>query len=97
VKAEDYEAADFKINFSISLLASFKKLKYKNMAEEKTGLILKGYEAGGNEKGSSIDFKEVFKWITSPLLCQELDMPANLSSVFFIHCTFANKNNHGEY
>ena len=37
---------------------------------------------------SNLDFKEVFKWITSPLLAKKLGVPANLDGQFLINCTF---------
>ena len=37
------------------------------------------------------DFKEVFKWIVSPLLAKELSVPANMDGNFHINCVF-----HGE-
>ena len=37
---------------------------------------------------SNLDFKEVFKWTTSPLLVKKLGVPANLDGQFHINCTF---------
>jgi tRNA pseudouridine synthase 10 len=52
-------------------------------------LKLTGYEASGDR--ASIDFKEVFKWITSPLFAEQLGLPPNLDSQFNIHCLFLEK------
>ena len=35
-----------------------------------------------------IGFKEVFKWIVSPIISKALDKPANLEGNFWITCTF---------
>ena len=37
---------------------------------------------------SNLDFKEVFKWTTSPLLAKKLGASANLDGQFHINCTF---------
>jgi len=34
------------------------------------------------------DFKEVFKWIISPLIAKELSVPANLEGNFHVNCVF---------
>ena len=37
---------------------------------------------------AELDFKEVFKWIVSPLLAKELGVPANLDGSFHVTCAF---------
>ncbi len=41
-----------------------------------------------NFKGGHTDFREVFKWITSPLIAREIGKPANLDGVFWVNCSF---------
>jgi len=41
-----------------------------------------------NFKGGHTDFREVFKWITSPLIAKEIGKPANLDGVFWVNCSF---------
>jgi len=91
VKAQDFEATDFKINFSIGLIASLNKLKITFEAEQELGQKLSGFEPAMDNRNTSIDFKEVFKWIASPLLSEKLDLPPNLESLFNIHCVFLDK------
>lgn len=57
-------------------------------AEEKLGKKLKTYE----EKNNSHEFKEVFKWIVSPIIANRLDIHPNLDGKFLIHCNFASKD-----
>ena len=45
-----------------------------------------GFESTGD--AFSIDFKEVFKWITSPLICEKLGVPAQMDSKFKVSCSF---------
>ena len=89
VKKEGFEAQDFKINFSISVIASLNKQKVVFYAQEKLGLTFEAYEKGGK----SVDFKEVFKWICSPLLAKALDLPPALEGPFNVHCLFLLKDN----
>ena len=59
-------------------------------AEQKLGLDFKN---GTNYdkhimRSNQLDFKEVFKWIVSPLLAKELGVPANLDGSFLVNCSF---------
>ena len=38
-----------------------------------------------------IDFKEVYKWIMSPLIARKLDVYANLDGEFHINVNFCNR------
>lgn len=87
VKEQDYEFKDFKITFGVSIVAHLKKQKLMFLAESQFGTKVPIFEAGA----LCIDFKEVFKWITSPLLVQRLDESANLDGLFKIHCDFKNE------
>lgn len=87
VKQSDFEFQDFKITFGVSIVAHLKKQKLMFMAESHFGTKVPIFEAGA----LCIDFKEVFKWINSPLLAQRLDESANLEGLFKIHCDFKNE------
>ena len=52
------------------------------------GKKIKTYE----EKNNSLEFKEVFKWIVSPIVAKRLAIPPNLDGQFLIHCNFASKD-----
>ena len=52
------------------------------------GKKLKTYE----EKNNSLEFKEVFKWIMSPIIANRLGIHPNLEGLFLIHCNFASKD-----
>ena len=45
----------------------------------------------------SVDFKEVFKWVTSPLFAEKLGVPANMDSDFNINCVFSDKQPESEF
>lgn len=83
VEADNYEANDFKISFTVSIVAALKKFKFKCMAEDKLRTQVPIFEAD-KSKTTSIDFKEVYKWILSPLIASRLHKPANLHSTFHI-------------
>jgi hypothetical protein len=76
------------LNFSISIIAFLNKQKLIFLAEEKLGKLLEGH----SKSLHSIDFKEVFKWITSPLIAQNLDKSPDLEGNFQIHCMFCLKD-----
>jgi hypothetical protein len=40
---------------------------------------------------SNIDFKEVYKWIMSPLISRTLNVPANLEGRFLINVNFCRR------
>ena len=39
-------------------------------------------------RGGKFDFKEVFKWVISPILAKELAVQANLDGSFLVNCQF---------
>ena len=78
----------------MSLVASLKKFKYRGLAEDKIGAQVPVFEVD-KSKATSIDFKEVYKWILSPLIASRLQKPANLHSNFHIQCTFSNQSEEG--
>lgn len=87
VKASGYEYADFKITFSISLRAYLNRLNIITKAES---VLAKSFSQHTNKAQyrGSLDFKEVFKWVMSPILTKELGVPANLTGSFLISCVF---------
>ena len=87
IKSEGYEFDDFKITFSISVVASLNKLRLVLLAEEQLQTKLEGVDT----RKMSIDFKEVFKWVVSPVLVNALGKPANLGGKFLINVNFSAK------
>ena len=89
VRDSGYEHADFKITFSISIRAHLSRLLIIQQAETLTG---KTWDSNRNFNKSLFrsghDYKEVYKWIMSPLLAKELQCPANLEGAFHINCVF---------
>lgn len=87
MKASGYEYADFKITFSISIKAHLNRLRIVSKAEQTLG---KDFEHNFNKSAyrAGTDFREVFKWIISPILAKQLDVPANLEGSFLINCIF---------
>lgn len=59
------------------------------MAEEAVGTKFETYE----RKHNSLEFKEVFKWIMSPLISNRLGKSVNLDGHFLINCNFSEKEN----
>ena len=55
------------------------------MAQEKIGKNLEALEQGGKP----IEFKEIFKWVCSPLIAESLGIPANMDGLFQIHVSFS--------
>ena len=88
MKTQDFEYVDFKITFGISIVAHLNKSRAIFGAEETLGKKLKTYE----EKNNSHEFKEVFKWIMSPIIANRLGIHPNLDGLFLIHCNFASKD-----
>jgi hypothetical protein len=41
---------------------------------------------------TAIDFKEVYKWIMSPLIARKLNVPANLDGAFLINVNFCKRD-----
>ena len=89
VRASGFEYADFKITFSISMMAYLNRLRVVSNAEQ---TINKDFSSHFNKAafrgGGNLDFKEVFKWIVSPILAKELSVPANLDGAFLVNCIF---------
>jgi len=82
-----YEFSDFKITFSISIRANLNRMIVVTRAEQALGKdFFKHFNRGSFRAGQ--DFKEVFKWIVSPLLARELSVPANMDGSFHINCVF---------
>ena len=60
-------------------------------AEDSIGLTMTPCEAKlGN---ISLEFREVFKWVMSPIIAERLQSKVNLDSKFFINCSFSEKTN----
>ena len=98
VRASEYEYSDFKLTFSISIRAYVNRLRIVSQAEQ---ALNKEFDKNFNKSSyrAGIDFKEVFKWILSPLIAKELEVPANLEGTFLINCIFyrtANETIEGE-
>ncbi len=89
VRAEGYEYRDFKLTFSISVIAYINKIRVISEAEERLGK--KFTLATKDISRSLIDFKEVYKWIMSPLIAKKLDVYANLEGQFLINVNFCNR------
>jgi hypothetical protein len=86
ILASGFEFADFKISFSINLRAYLMRYIQIDKAEK---ALQKQYKIRAkNFKGGHTDFREVFKWITSPLIAREIGKPANLEGVFWVNCSF---------
>ena len=49
-----------------------------------------------NKRQNALDFKEVFKWIVSPILSKALNVPANLDGNFLINFNFAKRESQSE-
>lgn len=95
VAGEGFEFTDFKITFSISIIAYLKRLLIISQTTEELGKPFK-YSQGKDR--SVIDFKEIYKWIMSPLIARRLNVPANLDGKFLIHVSFAQREEtKGEY
>ena len=45
---------------------------------------------------TNLDFKEVFKWVISPLIAKKLDIPANLDGQFLVNCIFSDQKEEQE-
>ena len=55
VKHDDFEARDFKINFTLSIVPMLNKVRFRYLAEDAVGTKLEGHEKQGNEtSGTSI-------------------------------------------
>ena len=97
VRASGFEYADFKITFSISLMAYLNRLRVVGNAEQ---TLNKDFSSHFNKAafrgGGNLDFKEVFKWIVSPILARELSIPANLDGAFLVNCIFQRDGPDGE-
>eukprot|EP00347_Sterkiella_histriomuscorum_P020730 403336698 len=76
VKQQGFEFQDFKITFSISIIAYINKIIAICEAEQKNAL----------------DFKEIYKWIMSPKIARRLDVPANLEGTFLVNVNFCNRD-----
>jgi len=87
VKESGYEYADWKMTFSISLRAYLNRFVIVTKAEQE---LKKDFSDKFNKAAfkSGLDFKEVFKWIMSPLLTKALGVPANLDGSFLVSCIF---------
>ena len=87
VRESGYEYADFKISFSISIQCYLNRLLTIIKAEQAVG---KDFSKHTNKSlfRDTLDYKEIFKWIMSPLLSKELEVPANLEGNFHINCIF---------
>ncbi|TNV80047.1 hypothetical protein FGO68_gene15427 [Halteria grandinella] len=92
VSTQAFEYTDFKITFSISIIAYLKRLLVIGMAEEELG---KAFRYKQTKDRSVVDFKEVYKWIMSPLIAKRLNVPANLDGTFLIHVSFAQREEGG--
>lgn len=95
VKQSGYEYADFKIAFSISIRVSLNRLLMVTRAEASLSKDFSKYFAKATFK-FHLDFKEVFKWIVSPLLVRELSIPANLEGTFLVTCAFLKESTEGQ-
>ena len=89
VRAQGFEFRDFKITFSISIVAYINKIRILSLAEELLGN--KFPHASKDITRSFIDFKEVYKWIMSPLIARELGIYANLDGEYLINVNFCNR------
>jgi hypothetical protein len=89
VRAQGFEFRDFKITFSISIVAYVNKIRVLSHAEELLGN--KFPHASKDISRALIDFKEVYKWIMSPLIARELGIHANLDGEFLINVNFCNR------
>ena len=88
VKAADFEFNDFKITFACSVILHMNKRRVIFDAEKHLGKKLEVFEKL-TSKNFTIDFREVFKWIVSPLLVSVFDGRfANLDGKFLIHCSY---------
>ncbi|CDW74628.1 trna pseudouridine synthase pus10 [Stylonychia lemnae] len=90
IKEQKFEFRDFKITFSISIVAYINKMIYISDAEDKLGIRFPFSTKEYNR--NSLDFKEVYKWIVSPILVRKLDVSANLDGSFLINVNFCNRD-----
>lgn len=88
VKKADFEFNDFKITFACSAVLHFNKRRVIFDAEKHLGKKLEVFEKFQSQN-YTIDFREVFKWIVSPLLVNVFDgRQANLDGKFLVHCSY---------
>jgi hypothetical protein len=72
----DFEFADFKISFTISVSSHLKRFIIITKAEQQLGKTFKGVNKATVK--SSLDFNQIFKWIVSPMIAKQINAPANL-------------------
>lgn len=94
IKKEGYEFENFKITFSITIVAYLNKILMLQEAEDKFGRRFPF--AQKDIQRSSIDFKEVYKWIMSPLISKALNVPANLDGKFLVNVNFCKRESQME-
>lgn len=89
VRTSNFEHSDFKIAFSISVEAYLRRLLVITRAEQALRSDFSHHFNKTQMRGAgNFDFKEVFKWILSPLLARALSLPANLEGTFLVNCLF---------
>ena len=71
------------------MITHLNKLKIIFEAEDAIGSKFSPVEV--KQGNMSLEFREVFKWVMSPINSKKLDSRVNLDSKFFINCTFAEK------
>ena len=86
IQSSGYEYADFKLTFSISIKSPMYRFYILAQAEQHCKDEFRHFEK--KSMRSNLDFKEVFKWIISPLLAKKLEVPANLDGSFLANCVF---------
>jgi hypothetical protein len=74
------------MTFTGSIIMYVNKVRLVCICEEILGKKF-GRQAKEISK-TSIDFKEVYKWIVSPIIVRELNVRANLEGSFLIHFMF---------
>ena len=70
-------------------MAYINKVRVLSEAEERLGT--KFPHASKDISRALIDFKEVYKWIMSPLIARALEIHANLDGEFLINVNFCNR------
>ena len=88
VRNSGFEYCDFKLTFSISLRAYLNRMLLITQAEQALSKDFSRHMNKSQLRGGKIDFKEVFKWVVSPILARELAVQANLDGSFHINCQF---------
>ena len=90
IRDSGFEYADFKLTFSLSMRAYLNRYLVITQVEQGlgSGKSFTGYFNKASYRGGH-DFKEVFKWIMSPLIAREINVQANLEGSFLVNCAFS--------